>query len=74
MFDHVRQAVENGEVLPEKGTQGDSDKPLVKDKYAAERRRAKTLLSIAYGKTAHGLAKDWGVSQQGGPVDVKSLV
>ena len=40
MFDHVRQAVENGEVLLEKGTQGDSDKPLVKDKYAAERRRA----------------------------------
>ena len=65
MFDHVRQAVENGEVLLEKGTQGDSDKPLVKDKYAAERRRAKTLnFSIAYGKTAHGLAKDWGVSQQ----------
>merc|ERR1712072_512485 len=55
MFDHVRQAVENGEV----------HKPLVKDKYAAERRRAKTLnFSIAYGKTAHGLAKDWGVSQQ----------
>ena len=64
MFDHVRQAVENGEVLLEKGT-GEVDKPLVKDKYAAERRRAKTLnFSIAYGKTAHGLAKDWGVSQQ----------
>merc|ERR1739836_117356 len=64
MFDHVRQAVENGEVPLEKGTQGDSDKPLVKDKYAAERRRAKTLnFSIAYGKTAHGLSQDWGVSK-----------
>ena len=61
MFDHVRQAVENGEVLLEKGTQGDSDKPLVKDGIApAERRRAKTLnFSIAYGKAVHGLAKDW---------------
>lgn len=27
-------------------------------------RKAKTLnFSIAYGKTAHGLSKDWGVSQ-----------
>jgi DNA polymerase-1 len=27
--------------------------------------QAKTLnFSIAYGKTAHGLSKDWGVSQQ----------
>ena len=33
--------------------------------YAAERRKAKTLnFSIAYGKTAHGLSKDWGVSVQ----------
>lgn len=63
MFDHVRKAVEDGEVLLERGT-GEIDKPLVKDKFAAERRRAKTLnFSIAYGKTAHGLAKDWGVSQ-----------
>jgi DNA polymerase-1 len=31
--------------------------------YAAERRKAKTLnFSIAYGKTVHGLARDWGVS------------
>ena len=39
------------------------DTPLVKDKYGAERRKAKTLnFSIAYGKTAHGLAKDWDVT------------
>lgn len=66
MFDHVREAVESGAVLLEKGSSPeDSDKPLVKDVYASERRRAKTLnFSIAYGKTAHGLAKDWGVKQE----------
>jgi DNA polymerase I len=38
---------------------------LVKDVYGAERRKAKTLnFSIAYGKTAHGLSKDWDVSVQ----------
>jgi len=62
MFEHVRAAVERGEVLLEKGSDGDADTPLVKDVYASERRRAKTLnFSIAYGKTAHGLARDWGV-------------
>lgn len=36
--------------------------PLVKDVYGAERRKAKVLnFSIAYGKTEHGLSKDWGV-------------
>lgn len=35
----------------------------MKDVYGAERRKAKTLnFSIAYGKTAHGLSKDWGVT------------
>ena len=42
----------------------DGEKPaLVKDMFASERRKAKVLnFSIAYGKTAHGLAKDFGVS------------
>jgi DNA polymerase I len=36
---------------------------LLKDLFASERRKAKTLnFSIAYGKTAHGLSQDWGVS------------
>ena len=40
--------------------QGAPPKPLVKDVYGSERRKAKTLnFSIAYGKTVHGLAKDW---------------
>lgn len=44
----------NGEPAP---------KPLLKNAFALERRRAKVLnFSIAYGKTALGLAKDWGVS------------
>ena len=36
--------------------------PLLKDLFASERRKAKVLnFSIAYGKTAHGLSKDWKV-------------
>lgn len=36
--------------------------PLLKDMFAIERRKAKVLnFSIAYGKTAHGLSKDWKV-------------
>lgn len=37
--------------------------PLLKDAFGGERRKAKVLnFSIAYGKTAHGLSKDWGTS------------
>lgn len=44
-------------------SKGEPPKPLLKDVFASERRRAKTLnFSIAYGKTVHGLSKDWGVS------------
>ncbi|CAM9132669.1 unnamed protein product [Ascophyllum nodosum] len=64
MFDHVREAVDRGEVLLEWDySKGSPPKPLVKEVFASERRKAKTLnFSIAYGKTAHGLSKDWGVS------------
>eukprot|EP00536_Pseudo-nitzschia_multiseries_P000650 jgi/Psemu1/249814/estExt_Genewise1Plus.C_80101 len=66
MFDHVKQKVDDGEVLLEWDyTKGDPPKPLLKDEFASERRKAKTLnFSIAYGKTAHGLSQDWGVTQQ----------
>lgn len=41
-------------------SKGKAPVPLVKDKYASERRKAKVLnFSIAYGKTATGFAKDW---------------
>lgn len=37
----------------------------MKDVYGSERRKAKTLnFSIAYGKTVHGLALDWGISKE----------
>lgn len=43
--------------------QGKAPVPLLKEMFASERRKAKVLnFSIAYGKTAHGLSKDWKVS------------
>ncbi|XP_049849216.1 uncharacterized protein LOC126318245 [Schistocerca gregaria] len=63
MYPHIRKAVERGEVLLEWDMKdGKPPLPLIKDAYAVERRRAKTLnFSIAYGKTVQGLAKDWDV-------------
>ena len=65
MFDYVKDSVESGECLLEWDyANGDPPKPLLKDKFASERRKAKTLnFSIAYGKTAFGLSNDWGVSK-----------
>ncbi|KAL1510633.1 hypothetical protein AB1Y20_006934 [Prymnesium parvum] len=64
MFAHVREAVDKGECLLEWDySKGKPTAPLLKDRFGSERRRAKTLnFSIAYGKTPHGLSKDWGVS------------
>jgi len=64
MFPHVRKAVDDGEVLLEWDySKGEPPAPLLKDYYGSERRKAKTLnFSIAYGKTVHGLSKDWNVS------------
>lgn len=66
MFDYVKNKVDAGECLLEWDyAQGDPPKPLLKDLFASERRKAKTLnFSIAYGKTAHGLSQDWGVSRE----------
>jgi DNA polymerase-1 len=66
MFDHVKEAVDSGECLLEWDySKGDPPAPLLKDMFGSERRRAKTLnFSIAYGKTVHGLSKDWGVTVQ----------
>ena len=65
MFAHVKDAVDKGEVLLEKGSGDNAHLPLLKDVFASERRKAKTLnFSIAYGKTAFGLAKDWGVTKE----------
>ncbi|XP_020243959.1 DNA polymerase I A, chloroplastic-like isoform X2 [Asparagus officinalis] len=66
MYEHVRKAVEDKKVLLEWDPQPGEEKPpvpLLKDAYAAERRKAKMLnFSIAYGKTAVGLSRDWKVS------------
>jgi DNA polymerase-1 len=60
MYAYVRAAVEGGQVALE---DGGGPLPLLKDRYKEERRKAKILnFSIAYGKTAYGLSKDWGVS------------
>ena len=65
MYPEIAREVESGELLLEwDSAQGEAPPvPLLKDKYAMERRRAKTLnFSIAYGKTARGLAIDWETS------------
>jgi DNA polymerase-1 len=63
MYTHVREAVENGRVLLEWKGEDKPPVPLLKDMFASERRKAKMLnFSIAYGKTAMGLSKDWKVS------------
>ena len=66
MFDYIQKKVEDGDCLLEWDySKGDPPKPMLKDEFASERRKAKTLnFSIAYGKTAHGLSNDWGVSRE----------
>ena len=66
MFPNIKKELDNGILLLEKDNSGDQTKsnlPLLKDKYANERKKAKTMnFSIAYGKSAHGFAKDWDCS------------
>lgn len=62
MYDHIKEAVDCGRVLLEEGT--DPTKPLVKDCYPVERRRAKTVnFGIAYGLTSYGLSSQLGISE-----------
>lgn len=46
-------------------SKGKPPAPLLKDKYANERKKAKIMnFSIAYGKTVHGFMKDWNCSKE----------
>ncbi|RLN98662.1 hypothetical protein BBJ28_00014173 [Nothophytophthora sp. Chile5] len=67
MYPYVAKAVESGEALLEWDfSSGEKPPaPLLKDKFGNERKNAKVLnFSIAYGKTAYGLSKDFGVSRK----------
>ena len=61
MYPEIKQEIEDGNVLLEWDySKGEPPAPLVKDVYAAERKKAKVMnFSIAYGKTAHGFAQDF---------------
>ncbi|KAK3279840.1 hypothetical protein CYMTET_12292 [Cymbomonas tetramitiformis] len=66
MFKHIQDAVADGTCLLEWDGGENYEPPpvpLLKDMFGSERRKAKILnFSIAYGKTAHGLSRDWGVT------------
>ena len=66
MYPNIRKELEEGKVLLEWDySKGNPPLPLVKDKFAAERKKSKGMnFSIAYGKSAHGFAKDWNCSMQ----------
>lgn len=66
MFKPIQDAMAAGDIYLEwdysKGSE--PDKPLLKDQFANERKKAKMMnFSIAYGKTAHGFMKDWNCSE-----------
>ncbi len=54
MYPNIKREIEEGKLLLEwDKKKGNSPFPLLKDKYASERRKAKTMnFSIAYGKSA----------------------
>ena len=61
MYPEIKREIEAGELLIEwDKSKGETKIPVLKDKYASERKKAKTMnFSIAYGKSAYGFAKDW---------------
>ncbi len=61
MYSEIQTAIDKGEcVLEWDNSKGVCPVPLLKDKFAPLRKTAKTMnFSIAYGKSAHGFAKDW---------------
>lgn len=63
MFDYIKDALHKEQAVLEWDGEGEPPVPVVKDLFADERKKAKVLnFSIAYGKTAYGLANDWRTS------------
>lgn len=64
MFPEIQEAIDQGKCLLEwDHSKGDPPAPLLKDKFSALRKKAKTMnFSIAYGKSAAGFSKDWNCS------------
>ncbi|ETO17581.1 polymerase gamma 2 [Reticulomyxa filosa] len=69
MYPYIEQDIKNGKLFldnlhqKQSATKGINDIPLLKQRYAKERHYAKVInFSIAYGKTAQGLAEDCQVS------------
>lgn len=66
MYPEIKTALDKGEVILEWDfSKGDPPKPLLKDQFANERKKAKIMnFSLAYGKTVHGFMKDWNCSEE----------
>lgn len=64
MFPEIQESITKGECLLEWDySKGKPPVPLLKDKFSALRKKAKTMnFSIAYGKSAIGFSKDWNCS------------
>ena len=62
MYPYIKKDIDDGNILLQwDKSKGIPPVPLLKEKYANERKKAKTVnFSIAYGKTAVGFAHDWG--------------
>lgn len=64
MFPEIAKELAEGRLLLEKSAQA-TGLPLLKEKYANERKKAKTMnFSVAYGKSAYGFSKDWNCSME----------
>ena len=64
MYPEIQKELDEGKLLLEwDNSKGKAPVPLLKDRYANERKKAKVMnFSIAYGKTVHGFMKDWNCS------------
>lgn len=66
MYPEIQKEIEQGTLLLEwDSSKGKATVPLLKEKYANERKKAKVMnFSIAYGKTVYGFMKDWNCSKE----------